>query len=71
MTVLNYALNKFLPFSIIIGVSVYGMGLFAVEPWIIFATSIFINNFAFKTGYSVAWCEAKGIDPSDIDFSEQ
>lgn len=71
MTVFNYILSKFLPFGIILGVSVYSIGWFAVEPWIIMATCIYINNFAFKTGYSVAWCECKGIDPLDYDFSDE
>ena len=62
MYLYNYILNKFIPFGILIGVSFYSMGWLAVEPYIIFATCVYINNFAFKTGYSVAWCEAKGID---------
>lgn len=33
------------------------------EPYVIMGMILFIERFSFKVGYSVAYCERRGIDP--------
>lgn len=65
MLILNYTLNKFLPFLIIAGLLVYSIGYQRWEPYAIFGLILFIERFSFKTGYAVAFCESKGVDLSN------
>ncbi len=32
------------------------------EPYVVLGFVFFIDKFSFKTGYSVAYCESKGLD---------
>jgi len=32
------------------------------QPYVILGFIFFIDKFSFKTGYSVAYCESKGLD---------
>tara|TARA_A100001035_G_C27635437_1_gene432045 strand:- start:173 stop:373 length:201 start_codon:yes stop_codon:yes gene_type:complete len=61
MIVLNFALNKFMPFILISFLSFYKMGYQCIEPYAIFALAIFIARFNFKAGYSLAYCEKNNI----------
>ena len=65
MHVFNYALCKFVPYGIVVGLLAYCLGLFATESWILFGLIWYIDHFSFKTGYAVAYCEANDIDLSD------
>ena len=58
----NYALNLFMPYLCIIILTFHAMGWRAFEPYAIIVASVFIGRFAFKTGYSVAYCKCKKID---------
>ena len=61
-SVINYCLNKFCPYVIIIAMLFYGSDL---ELWRAITALLFclyIDKFAFKAGYSVAYCEARNID---------
>ena len=62
MIVLNFALNKFLPFILIALLGFYGMGFDRFEPYLIIGLSLFIGHFNFKAGYAVAFCESNNID---------
>ena len=69
VAVINYCLNKFCPF-LIIGFLVFSnFGLTTWEPYVIIGLMLFIERFSFKVGYSVAFCEKRGIDPNDQDFN--
>ena len=35
------------------------------EPYVIMGLVLFVDRFSFKVGYSVAFCEKRGIDPSN------
>ena len=48
MIVLNFALNKFMPFILISFLSFYKMGFQCVEPYAIFGLAFFIARFNFK-----------------------
>jgi hypothetical protein len=61
--VINYCLNKFCPY-IVIGVLLFiNFDPSSWEPYIILGMILWIEKFHFKTGYSVAYCEARGITP--------
>jgi hypothetical protein len=62
MIVLNFALNKFLPFIIITCLCFYSLGFERFEPYVIIGLSFFIGHFNFKAGYAVAYCENNNID---------
>ena len=63
--IFNYCLNKFCPF-LIIGFLVFSnFGFLTWEPYAITGLVVFIERFSFKVGYSVAFCEKRGIDPSN------
>jgi len=58
---IDYILNKFMPFFIIGMLLFLNFGFYKFEPYIIIALACYINNFNYKVGYSVGICEAKGI----------
>ena len=62
-SILNYCLNKYCPFAIILFLLFSNFDLTNWELYAIIALVIFIDRFSFKVGYSVAFCEKKGIDP--------
>jgi len=66
--IIDYALNKFLPFGIIGFLLLYNFGYETWEPFVIFGLTMFIDRFSFKTGYAVCFCEQNGIE---IDFDER
>jgi len=62
-TILNYCLNRFCP---IILVGFFILSAFSLTDWKLYALSgliFFMDRFQFKIGYSVGYCDAKGIDP--------
>tara|TARA_R110002167_G_scaffold10563_3_gene48133 strand:+ start:47 stop:286 length:240 start_codon:yes stop_codon:yes gene_type:complete len=59
--VLNYTLNKFLPFIFIGTLLFLNMSFETWEPYAIMGFVWFIDRFSFKVGYSVAICEEKGL----------
>ena len=66
--VLNYCFNKFCPFVVVLGLLFSEFDLTNWEPYVIIAMIFFIDRFSFKVGYSVAFCEKRGIDPlNDYD----
>lgn len=65
MIVLNFALNKFLPFIIIGFLCFYKMGPYTFEPYVIMGLVYFVSYFNFKAGYSVAYCEKNNINLDD------
>jgi hypothetical protein len=59
---LNYCLNKFCPYLIIFLLLFWNS---ALNPWkgaVIFLACLFADKFSFRAGFSLAYCEAKGID---------
>lgn len=58
---LNFLLNKFLPFFIIAFLCFLKMGFNCFEPYVIMSMCFFTSHFHFKTGYALAFCEANGI----------
>ena len=65
--VINYCFNKACPFLIIVGLIFTKFELTTWEPYVIIGLVLFIDRFSFKVGYSVAYCESKGIDVHDQD----
>lgn len=59
---LNYCLNKFVPYLVIGFVLFWQLGALTWAPYIVLAFVFFIDKFSFKTGYSVAYCEKRGIN---------
>ncbi len=63
--ILNYSLNRFCPMAIVILIL---LSSFSLNDWKIYALIpllIFMDKYQFKVGYSVGYCDAKGIDPTE------
>jgi hypothetical protein len=67
MIILNFTLNKFLPFLLIGFLSFYSLGFFRFEPYVILGLAIFIGRFNFNAGYAVAYCEKNNIDLKNVE----
>ena len=63
--VINYSLNKFCPTFAIAFLLFLNFNFAEWEPYVIMGLVFFIEKFNFKTGYAVAYCEAKGIEISE------
>ena len=61
--IINYSLNKFLPFILVAFVLFTKMGFECWEPYAVMALVLFIDKFSYKVGYSVALCEERGLIP--------
>ncbi len=61
-TVLNYCLNKFIPYGIILFAIFSQMDCYTIYPYMTAAFIFFVDRFSFKTGYAVAYCESRNID---------
>lgn len=72
INVINYCLNKFCPYVIILGILFLNSNLEIWKGIVAIGFCLFIDRFSFKAGYSVAYCEARGIDlsnqPDDKDI---
>ena len=69
--VLNYTLNRFCP-MIILGILMFSN--FALDNWHLYVAiglMVFMDKYQFKVGYSVGFCEARGIDPTEEDSLSQ
>ena len=60
--IVDYGLNKFVPFGIVGFLLFYNFGCETWEPFVIMALTVFIDRFSFKTGYAVCYCEQNGIE---------
>ena len=60
--VLNYCLNKFIPYTIVLLLVFYNMSYTTWHPYLTMAFVLFIDKFSWKTGYAVAYCEKNDID---------
>ena len=62
MHVINYSLNKFCPYLILGFALFWNTELSPINACVVMAACVFIDKFSFKTGYSVAYCEANNIN---------
>tara|TARA_R110000744_G_scaffold687_4_gene2661 strand:+ start:5975 stop:6184 length:210 start_codon:yes stop_codon:yes gene_type:complete len=60
--IINYSLNKFLPYLFVVALLFSQIDWETWQPYVILGFIFFIDKFSFKTGYSVAYCESKGLD---------
>jgi hypothetical protein len=60
--IINYSLNKFCPLLLIAFILFFNFGYLAWEPYVTMGLVLFVDRFNFKTGYAVAFCEARGVD---------
>ena len=60
--IINYSLNKFLPYVILLGIVFSQMEYTTIYPYLTMGFVYFVDKFSFKTGYSVAYCEKNNID---------
>jgi hypothetical protein len=63
--VINYCLNKFCPYIVIGTLLFMNLSYSSWEPYVILGMIMWIEKFHFKTGYSVAYCESRGITPHE------
>ena len=61
-TILNYSLNKFCPYLIILFVLLYNTDFSLLRTGIILGTCVFLDKFSFKAGYSYAYCIKNNIN---------
>ena len=59
--ILDYCLNKFLPFAVISSLLFLSFDIDNWIPYAILALTIFIDRFSFKVGYSVGFCEKNNL----------
>lgn len=59
---LNYCLNKFCPYFIIVSVLYISLGFSQPLIYIILPFVMYIDRFSFKAGYSVAYCDSNNIN---------
>tara|TARA_R110000824_G_scaffold113600_1_gene263418 strand:- start:1456 stop:1731 length:276 start_codon:yes stop_codon:yes gene_type:complete len=62
--IINYCLNRFCPWVIILTLISTSLELTDWRPYVIIGLIFFMDRFQFKVGYSVGYCEANGIDPT-------
>ena len=60
--ILNYFLNKYCPYMLILFLLFFNSGLDFWRGAAVFIACIFMDKFSFSAGYSVAYCESRGID---------
>ena len=66
--IINYVCNKFCPYIIFFIALFANSGIEPINALVAVAACFFIDKFSFKTGYSVAYCEANNIDlENEID----
>ena len=63
--IINYCLNKFCPLITVAFLVFSKFELTMWEPYVIMGMVLFIERFSFKVGYSVAYCERRGIDTNE------
>jgi len=60
--IINYSLNKFCPYLLLLFALFWNSNIHPVNAIIVVGCCFFIDKFSFKTGYSVAYCEANNIN---------
>jgi hypothetical protein len=60
--IINYALNKFIPYICLFLFIFSQMDYATIYPYVTIGFIVFVDKFSFKTGYSVAYCEKNNID---------
>ena len=55
--IINYCLNKFLPFLVVATLLFLSFDFTDWIPYAILVMVLFIERFSFKVGYSVGFCE--------------
>ena len=65
--VINYTLNKFCPYIILLVALFWNSGIDPLNALIALGACFFIDKFSFKTGYSVAFCEVNNINIENDD----
>jgi hypothetical protein len=60
--IVNYTLNKFCPYIIILFLLFYNTELDPMRAILIIGACIFVDKFAFKAGYSYAYCKKHNIN---------
>ncbi len=61
--VLNHALNRFCPIIMVGAILLSNFSLNNWQLYVVGALLFFMDRYQFKVGYSVGFCEGKGIDP--------
>ena len=61
--VINYCLNKYCPYIIIAALLYTNFNLDSWEPYILAGLILFIDIFNWRVVYSVAYCDARGVEP--------
>lgn len=62
MVIFNYILNKFCPYVAISFLLFSSISHETWQPYVIIGMVFFIDKFSFNAGYSVAYCQSKGIN---------
>lgn len=62
---INFCLNKFCPYFVVFFVLYFLLEFSEPLVYIIIPFIMYIDRFSFKSGYSIAYCENKGIDLND------
>jgi len=62
---INFCLNRFCPYIAILFLLFYNSGIDAWKSLAILAFCMFVDRFSYRAGYSVAYCQAKGVNLDD------
>lgn len=65
INIINYSLNKFCPYIIIAFLLFYNSELDPLRAVIVLAACLFVDKFAFRAGYSYAYCKKHNISLDD------
>lgn len=63
--IINYSLNKFCPYIVIMFVLFYNSNFDIFRALVVIGACIFVDKFAFKAGYSYAYCKKNNIPLND------
>lgn len=63
--IINYSLNKFCPYIVIMFVLFYNSNFDIFRALVVISACIFVDKFAFKAGYSYAYCKKNNISLDD------
>ena len=66
-SIINYCLNKFCPYLIILFLLLYNSNIELYKCGLIIGACIFLDKFSFRAGYSLAFCEKHNIKLDDQD----
>lgn len=63
--VVNYLLNKFMPFIVLGAVLFLSLGFKTWEPYVVLGLTGYIAHFHYGEGFSVAYCEENNLLKED------